>query len=590
MLAEILGLSLWDDSEDGRPATTASLLGLARRDLRGCEDDLLRARAAIGGLDELIAGKPAVEALVLQLRVGVTAGERTLADGERELEEAQRELSAAAVVAEQVRTCEAELRAATDTHTLAAESLAAAVQAGERLADLTVELGELAADAERIPELEQRLATLRVAAETAAEARRAAASLADQAEQRDLARTRLVDQAAAMHDAARQNRDKADHLEAHIDESAECDRCGQTLGEEAARRAAASYRAEADVFDGKAAEIDTAAEAELAAIAALRDQASKIEIPAVDDPAPVEHDLAACRRAAEQRAALAETVAQLTAIVERRDEYELAVRAAERVVEGARVALAKARETVVDETVLLAKVERWRIAVSEARRLIDGRRADLVRGETQLEQIAQAEQQLADHRLAVAGTQRRVDVLKLAERAFGRDGIPALIVENAAIPQIELEANRILELMPTADGTTFRVELRTQREKKDGALKDTLDIVIVGRSGVMPYENYSFGQRARINIALRIALARLLAHRRGAESRVLVIDEVPFLDVLGQDQLVEVVNSVRADFDLVMLVSHENVLRQSFDETIETVLDEDTGISRIVGAYEAVAA
>jgi hypothetical protein len=52
--------------------------------------------------------------------------------------------------------------------------------------------------------------------------------------------------------------------------------------------------------------------------------------------------------------------------------------------------------------------------------------------------------------------------LKLAEKAYGRDGIPALIVENAAIPQLELEANRILgELGGATAGC--RVELRTQR-------------------------------------------------------------------------------------------------------------------------------
>jgi hypothetical protein len=56
----------------------------------------------------------------------------------------------------------------------------------------------------------------------------------------------------------------------------------------------------------------------------------------------------------------------------------------------------------------------------------------------------------------------RLDLLKLAERAFSPNGIPALIVENAAIPQIETEANRILDEL----GTSYRVELRTQRALK----------------------------------------------------------------------------------------------------------------------------
>jgi DNA repair exonuclease SbcCD ATPase subunit len=123
---------------------------------------------------------------------------------------------------------------------------------------------------------------------------------------------------------------------------------------------------------------------------------------------------------------------------------------------------------------------------------------------------------------------------------------PALIVENAAIPQIETEANRILDEL----GTSYRVELRTQRALKTSeTLRETLDILIHADAGERPYETFSGGERTRLNLALRIALARLLAHRRGAESRLLVIDEPEYLDEAGVARLAEVLRGLAGDFD-----------------------------------------
>ena len=49
-------------------------------------------------------------------------------------------------------------------------------------------------------------------------------------------------------------------------------------------------------------------------------------------------------------------------------------------------------------------------------------------------------------------------------------------------------------------------------------------MVVRDTDGPRPYETYSGGERARVDITLRLALAILLADRRGAESRLLAID------------------------------------------------------------------
>jgi DNA repair protein SbcC/Rad50 len=588
VLVEICGLELWDDSRDSKPATAKSLLGLARVELRTCENALTVARAAIEGDGALVTRKPEVVEQVAQVTASLATAKEAVTTAETDLEEAQRAHSAAAVLNEAVKTCEAEHRAAVANHEEAKERFAEAEQAGHTLADRLVELAEVSRDADKVAQLEATVDELRAAATKRTEAIAKQTELSREADQRELARDRMVAQALVLNEQANTARAAAARLETDIEHAGTCDRCQQTLGAEAAAHAATSYRAEAADFDHRAHELDDANELELAAIVGLREQAAAIEIPTVEDGTTVELQLRAARSAAERRASLGEQVAQLTEKSERKPALEEALRLAASTVDEKDRVLAEARAKTSNLDELTAKVERWRLALNEARRLVDERTRELTRAETDLERIVEAETKVAERRTEIAGLQNQVDVLKLAERAYGRDGIPALIVENAAIPQLEKEANSLLEMMPTVDGVTFNVELRTQREKKDGALKDTLDIVIYDGQDERPYESFSGGEQARINICLRIALARLLANRRGAESRLLAVDEIEYLDEAGQQQLVDVVQSVAGDFDRVLMVSHSPNIRDAFDTTIRAVKTDRRSV--VAGALEAVAA
>jgi DNA repair protein SbcC/Rad50 len=105
--------------------------------------------------------------------------------------------------------------------------------------------------------------------------------------------------------------------------------------------------------------------------------------------------------------------------------------------------------------------------------------------------------------------------------AFGKKGLQAMIIESA-IPEIETEANRLLNCM--SDGR-MSVRLETQREKVTGGVAETLDILIADEVGQRSYDLYSGGEAFRANLALRIAISKLLARRAGAQLQTLVIDE-----------------------------------------------------------------
>jgi len=150
--------------------------------------------------------------------------------------------------------------------------------------------------------------------------------------------------------------------------------------------------------------------------------------------------------------------------------------------------------------------------------------------------------------------------------AFGKKGVQALIIDTV-LPEVESEANRLLAGM--SDGRMM-ISLDTQRAKRDGDLAESLDVRISDEWGVRDYEMYSGGEAFRIDLALRIALAKLLARRAGAPLPTLIIDEgFGSQDAAGQERLIEAVTAIRDDFACVLIVTHIDALKQLFETRIE---------------------
>ena len=163
-----------------------------------------------------------------------------------------------------------------------------------------------------------------------------------------------------------------------------------------------------------------------------------------------------------------------------------------------------------------------------------------------------------------AALRERAGQLKQLEEAFGKNGVPALLIEQA-LPQIESKANQILERLSGGD---MSVRFLTQREYKDRSrddLRETLDIQIQDRAGVRDYEMFSGGESFRINFAIRLALSHVLAQRAGARLQTLVIDEgFGSQDQVGRQRLVEAINLVRDDFQKILVITHIEQLKDVF--------------------------
>jgi exonuclease SbcC len=178
--------------------------------------------------------------------------------------------------------------------------------------------------------------------------------------------------------------------------------------------------------------------------------------------------------------------------------------------------------------------------------------------------------------------QKQIIQHKTLERAFGKDGVPALLIEQA-LPQIESKANELLDRL--SDGQ-MSIEFVTQEAYKDDKrkdLKETLDIKIKDSAGARDYEMYSGGEAFRVNFAIRLALSEILAQRKGARLQTLVIDEgFGSQDVQGRQRLIEAINLVKNDFAKILVITHLEELKDAFPTRIEIEKTERGSTIRVI--------
>jgi exonuclease SbcC len=164
-------------------------------------------------------------------------------------------------------------------------------------------------------------------------------------------------------------------------------------------------------------------------------------------------------------------------------------------------------------------------------------------------------------------TRETLGIYRELQLAFGKKGVQALLIESA-IPEIEDEANGLLNRM--TDGR-MNVRFETQREAKSSDTTiETLDIRIADEMGTRDYELYSGGEAFRVNFAIRVAISKVLARRAGARLQTLVLDEgFGTQDVQGRERLVEAINTIQADFEKIIVITHIDELKDAFPARID---------------------
>jgi exonuclease SbcC len=193
-------------------------------------------------------------------------------------------------------------------------------------------------------------------------------------------------------------------------------------------------------------------------------------------------------------------------------------------------------------------------------------------------------EKLAEEGAAAQGEAARIrsrHTLMVALEQFYRQA-PLMILENEAIPAIEHEANSLLaRISPNG----MRLQLRTQREiRSRDTLADGLDIIITDQVGEREYEAYSGGQQFQIDLAIRVALAKLQARKAGASIESLVIDEgwgTQSVECL--DGIIAALRSIQSEFKLLWVISHVEGLKDVFESRIDVAGGPQDSTAVLVG-------
>ncbi len=226
----------------------------------------------------------------------------------------------------------------------------------------------------------------------------------------------------------------------------------------------------------------------------------------------------------------------------------------------AKLADAEAQSPSLDE----AERELFRLREDE-----NNVRSELGGAEQKVKALETLRARKADYETQREELNQQIMRYKTLERAFGKDGVPALLIEQA-LPQIEQKANDLLERLSDGQMSIRFVTQAEYKDKKRDDLKETLDIQISDSSGMRAYEMYSGGEAFRVNFAIRLALSEILSQRKGARLQTLIIDEgFGSQDAIGRQRLIEAINAVKHDFAKILIITHLDELKDAFPTRIE---------------------
>jgi len=239
---------------------------------------------------------------------------------------------------------------------------------------------------------------------------------------------------------------------------------------------------------------------------------------------------------------------------------------------GAEAVLEEARSAIAD----LPKMERASTEADEAVSSLSAQRDALLARQGRLH--GDAERRVSYQEEIDALETRRTSstveqgVYSDLYNAFGRSGVPAMLID-AAVPRIEAEANLLLGRMTDS---RLAVKLETQRVRQSGNVAETLDILVSDELGSRSYDLFSGGEAFRINLALRIALSKVLAQRMGLPLPTLFIDEgFGTQDAAGRERIVDAIASIQEDFEKIIVITHLDELKDLFPVRIEVLKTGD---------------
>lgn len=184
-----------------------------------------------------------------------------------------------------------------------------------------------------------------------------------------------------------------------------------------------------------------------------------------------------------------------------------------------------------------------------------------------LEKVEEAKAKMKDGRALILSKKEELRTITIMQQACSKkSGVPSLIVENA-VPELESIANGLLDNM--LEGR-LQIRLDTQVETKSKkSVLEVLRITVLDNGCDREYKTYSGAERFIIDLSLRIAMSKFLAHRAGASVNLFVLDEgVSCADDSNRQEIMEAIRNIANEFSKLLFITHIDELKDSLDQKI----------------------
>lgn len=162
----------------------------------------------------------------------------------------------------------------------------------------------------------------------------------------------------------------------------------------------------------------------------------------------------------------------------------------------------------------------------------------------------------------VASVREEYEAYKLLARAFGRDGIPQLLISHA-VPEIQHYMDTICE---EDFDSRYRVRFNTQKEHKNGVVEEAFEILFSSSDSEKEYDaaSCSGGELAAVRVILRAALGLYQASRAQGHKVAFLDEFTAHQDAKNAESSLRVLSRLQERFSQVFFVTFDNLLLPSF--------------------------
>jgi len=155
--------------------------------------------------------------------------------------------------------------------------------------------------------------------------------------------------------------------------------------------------------------------------------------------------------------------------------------------------------------------------------------------------------------------------------AFSSKGIKSFLLDEV-VPELNTRIGYYVSALMDDD---INVQFDTESTLKSGETRNKFNIKILVNGENVDYENFSSGEKARIDVAVLLALQSLIFNRNAKNSNIVIFDEVfEHLDVVGIERTVNLLNDEAKD-KAIFVISHQNEIKDYFDNQVLVKKDKD---------------